>query len=286
MRRKSKNTNTHPKFKTIEPYAYYNGEDIDNIAGNAFWQQYTLLKTTTQVERIKYWGDRDLRRIEINVRDIDRLYYIFHRYGPGYGDEKFRIIARMELNKGNRRKRRSKRRRRFDEPEQQLPLLPLPRHVYFELSARSSYEYNRSTMVSERKTRGVVFISQDANLFMNVVLDKECLKYKHLIYQSLAEDNILVADQHHPLIEYNYQKHHNLHYRDQDSKRDGERERCCGRYNPQSLKYLCHMTVYYNKMLLRDYINKLPKILFASVNCFNGIEEARSEYKRNKALFS
>ena len=108
-----------------------------------------------------------------------------------------------------------------------------------------------------RMRLGRMFLSRDANIFMNLILkdeekDEEDLN-KNLIYASLKEDGIYVKEE----------------------ENEDEYIR-----NAPPLKYLCHQSIYDNMRLLSGYRSVLPKILADSIDDFIKMREAKQWYDK------
>ena len=238
---------THPNFKTANP-KISNVDAIYDYIGKAFSNQNRYIKTTTPWEE-KHWNKRELQNFEINLDDIDRLYYIdyYSDYRMDYDLARYRLVVRIEYNGRGCCSNGSN--GTLNQNHQD--------HVYVELIAGYDNHYP-----PERKfTRAehVIFVSRDASLFMSLVLRNP----KDPIYEFLAEDGIIIDQQ-----QKEYDVNSTFFWK-----------------NPPSLKYFCHSTVYVNKNLLNDYYQKvLPKMLSNSVEYFIRLREAKQYYSRLRYL--
>lgn len=209
---------THPDFKSLVPEVQ-DAETMEDCLFEALEYQETFDKRTNPWENKEF--DDILQNFEIDLEKVDRLYHIQYISNP-FGRE-FSMIARMQYQ---------------DKP------------LYVELFAGCDFTG------FECQGRGVIFISRDANIFMNLVLtEQEDLK-KNLIYASLKEDGIDVEEKEE---EYNN----------------------CSRWflkNAPPLKYLCHKNIYENVQMLPEYRLVLPKILADSIDEFIKMEEAKKSY--------
>ena len=159
---------THPNFKSVDPNVK-NSYTISNYMGIALFFQHLFEKRTTPWET-QHWDDNDkaLQNFEINLKKIDRLYYIYHNNNNNFEKQiKFRLIARME------------------EEEK--------KHIYVELAAERCPHRGFPCKTSG----GFIFVSRDVDFFMKLVLtraeEKEDLN-KELIYKSLQNDSIYVDE--------------------------------------------------------------------------------------------
>nr|BDT63582.1 MAG: hypothetical protein [Pasiphaea japonica whispovirus] len=141
-----------PGFKSTDPSVNSVWEIHDKI-GYAIEYQHTFNKRTTPLEK-STWDEQELENFQLDVKCIDRLYYIY-QFNDGVSGQEFEMAARM-LYKGE--------------------------HVYIQLEASCDFTG------FDCEGHGIMFISKDANLFIKLILtDKHP---KGLIYQSLAEDGI------------------------------------------------------------------------------------------------
>ncbi|XP_066943580.1 uncharacterized protein [Macrobrachium rosenbergii] len=148
---------TKADFKTIHP-AVTDADGMDTYVGGALTYQHMFERRTTPWE-MDLWDHDELQSFNINLEDVDRLYYIYF-HDDGVNGQEYRLIARVE-HKG-------------------LPL-------YVELMAGCDFTG------FDCQGQGVIFVSRDANLFMKLCLTAEC--ERDLIYQSLTEDGIQVEEQ-------------------------------------------------------------------------------------------
>ena len=123
-----------------------------------------------------------------------------------------------------------------------------------ELIARIDYNGTHVYVMLDNKCY-IMFISQNANLFMNLVLPLKYAEYhKHLIYKSLANDHIYVED---------------MEEGDSEFLRKFKKE-------VPSLKFMCHETSI--RSMKREYYKMvLPKILTDSLDNFKDIAVARDD---------
>lgn len=144
--------NTHPNFKSLNP-SITNADCMYNRIGEALRHQRDFEKKTSPLE-MKEWEYEKLQSFEINLAEVDRLYYI-HFFNHGI-DREFRMIARVKLH-------------------HQPPL-------YVKLEARCDKDG------FEKFGSGYVYISRDASLFIKlVIMDTD---NKNDIFKSLARDGI------------------------------------------------------------------------------------------------
>ena len=144
---------THPNFKSFVPDVH-NANAMNVYFWRAIYFQYEYEKRTSPWER-KDWDEEELEDFEINLPDINRLYYF--RYDDSFKQE-YDIIFRMDY-KGH--------------------------HLYVHLSTHI-------TEVPRYDCPGGIYVSRDPNLFMKViVLD---MYNKNLIYQSLLAEGIHVEE--------------------------------------------------------------------------------------------
>ena len=248
LRQRSAMRRTHPNFKTVNP-KFSNAESIYRCISRPLLDQRMFKKITTRWD-LENWDWLELQKFEIRVEDIDRLYCLYK-----YNDrltERYKVIVRMEYNSRSKRNSNSNSNsNNTNHHHQQQP----HNHIYVELSAVYDYhEYVRAQQI--------IFVSRDPNLFMNLTLNDKC--QKHLIYQSLAEDGIII-DQKQP---------------DEDnvvaeSRNGWER---VYRNNPPSLKYFCHWNVYNNEVLNKCYPNVLPRLMSNGVKDFITFQEEKRQY--------
>lgn len=198
---------THPDFKSLDSQVN-NAIDINNLIGFAVDWQYDFLKKTFP------WDKPGITAVEIDLKQIDRLYYVEQSGNPV---REYVMVARQK-HKG--------------------------RNVYVEMIGMGDHACLSGFFlpgVPDYFHRGMIFISEDANSFMNV------LSYSRyplsLIQQSLADDGIVI---------------------------DVLSDSC-------SLTYQCHRTVSDHRDVLKDEITTLPKILIESVDDFSRLQRARVE---------
>ena len=203
---------THPNFKSINPNIC-NANDMFEYIGEALDSQHLFEIRTTPWEM----DDKELQKFSIVEKYIDRIYHICVHDGD---IQHYRLIARMDYKE--------------------------QKHYYVNMMADcySSCDFQEGG-------NGHIYVSGDANVFMNTVLDKEC--ESHLIFKSLEEDGIKI------------------------DKYDTVRRRFWK--NPPLLQYLCHEAVYENQNLLNKYYPQvLPKLLVKSVTDFMKIKKAQQDY--------
>ena len=195
---------------------------MDDYVGYPLLFQYMFDRRTTPWEKT-LWNDEELENFNIDLEFIDRLYYI--NYVETVEEiQYFEMIARMNYKE---------------------------KKVYVELLAACTVDFG-----FDCQGEGTIFISEDASIFMQLVLKKR--NKKNLIYQSLREDGIQVKEQ----------IAHDLCTDFQGTK-------------VLSLKLLCHLAVYKNKKKLGPNILQLPKILLDSVNDYIRIRDAKYAYEWN-----
>ena len=265
---------THPDFKTVHPEVC-DARTMHQYVGHHLAHQDDFDKITPPGER-RNWDEGQLRKFKINLRDIDRLYYISNKKrcwcveaGAPY---QTRMIARMVYknpppgtNPSVSYKRRVRRRRLRSSIKQRV-LEPGPNNN----NDKYYYYYIELTVIAMKRIsfcypillylKGSIFLSRDANLFMKIILREHALHHcvnRHLIYKSLFEDGIEVEE----LPEYELLPR--LLWN-----------------NPPTLKYWCHQTAYHNRLLIDYYrfSTSTPKILRESVKEFIKTEEAKLVY--------
>ena len=213
----------YDEYETIHPNfkslipKVQNFTDIEQIIYKPLLYQDGFSISTTPLE-MRNWNDKLPDQL-ITIKNIDRLYDI------GYintinDDHYFNLIARMEY-KNN----------------------PL----YVEMRAHDdNYE-----------SGGYIYISKDANIFMNVVLSGIYdIKTKNRIYESLREDGVYVKEE----------------------EEEEDKEKNIKKTMPNTLSYYCHKIIYKNKDTLNDYISQLPKCLKKSIDEFIKVSEAKEDY--------
>ena len=178
---------------------------------------YRYTLSTTPWE-VTHWDG-----FKFNLENVDRLYY-FRFKNHRRGGQKFIMIARMQYR-------------------DKLP---------FYLRMRLFLDSVHAEFIVGR-----MFLSRDANIFMNLILkdeeeDEEDLN-KNLIYASLKEDGIYIKEE--------------------------EKEEEYNR-NARPLKYLCHQSIYNKIHLLSGYRSVLPKILADSIDDFIKMREAKQWYDK------
>lgn len=194
-------------FKSFHP-GVKNADDIFDILWEVLDDQEELLRQTTPWDRSQ-WDEAELLTIEIDPGMIDRLYHIC--VCEDEDCHVYELVARMQYK---------------NEP------------LFIELSAVcdfSGFLY------------GLVFVTKDANLFLNVITRAE----KNLVYKSLKDDGFRVEDV--------------------------DAEKLSGQNIP-TLKYRCHEVIYKNEKKLRSQISQLPKILVDSVETFINVNVAKKGY--------
>ncbi|XP_068226098.1 uncharacterized protein [Palaemon carinicauda] len=209
---------TAPNFKSIDP-AVPDADTMEDYLSNALDYQYMFEKRTTPWEMAQ-WDPDELQSFKIDLEKVDRLYHISFIEDGCVGQE-YELIARLN-HKG--------------------------RLLYVELTAGCDYTG------FDCQGYGIIFVSSDANLFLNLVLTNNCKK--DLIHKSLSEDGVETEEL---SIEYN----------------------ACSRMflkNTPMLKYLCHMSIYENRIKLEPHLSTLPKILKKSVDEFIKFKEAKEAY--------
>ena len=146
---------THPNFKSLDENVK-NANAINNQVGHAINNQKYFEKITTPWETTHYWKDKKIQDFKIDLEKIDRLYYI---YCDKEGEE-YDLVCRMQGE------------------------------FYINMRANcciSSAEFMDYGIAN-------IFISRDANLFMNRVLPSNYKYNKTLIYESLKKDGIYIDE--------------------------------------------------------------------------------------------
>ena len=173
---------THPNFKTAIA-KFSNADTIYKCIREPLLQQHMFIKATTPWEE-KNWNKGELKDFEINLDDVDRLYYIdSHRdYGLLSDIGRYKVVVRIEYNGPRNCSYISSGNHISDTGNRQPDIL------YVELSARYDCLYHPNGMFS-RSSR--IFISRDARLFMSLVLGTP----SDSVYELLAEDGIIIEQQ-------------------------------------------------------------------------------------------
>ena len=208
----------HLSFQSILP-DFPNAKSISCRISEALMYQHIFRKITTPWEMAD-WEDDELQFFEIETDNIDRLYHI--NFEDVYGDSSFELIARTQY-KGQ----------------------PL----FIELKASCDYHGFDCDGV------GAIFVSRDANVFMDFVLNSS--HKKKLIYDSLRNDGIHICKQ-------------NCFFDPWRGK------------NVPMLLNLCYQKIYQlQKISDSFFINTLnfPTSLIRSINEFTALEKAREKYE-------
>ena len=206
---------THPNFKSLDPNIQ-NIKDIEKILKVPLHYQYILEKHTTPFEMQKDWNNNNelLQQFRITVEDIDRLYCIKHNlYENSMYIDIYNLIIRMQYE---------------------------GKPIYVELCFISDYG----------NKFGKIYVSRNANIFMNVVLRQYKDINKNLIYNSLLNDDHVYVEE----------------YTDNNT------------FNT-SLYGICHKIIYKNKDIFHKmYKFQLPKKIKESIDEFIETMTAKKEY--------
>ena len=227
---------THPDFKSVDSNVT-NANTLGEILCEALQNQHNFEKRTTPVEMQSWNSYEALQQFTIDLEKVDRLYHVYY-----YNDETslrfFHMIARMEYNNNNNNNNNQG-------------------YIFVELQANCDFTG------FDCQGGGVIFISENANLFMRLVLGETFMDEefnKCLIYDFLKEDD-----------DYDY------------DAITVERE-TCDKFSRMflnrvpMLKYICHEIIYKNKDQLWEYKVLLPEILKNSVDDFINTKEAIASY--------
>ena len=207
-------------FKSIDPRITCT-DDIDDLIGYSLEYQHMFKKETAPWE-MRNWMEDELDNFRIDYRKIERVYYIHFR--DGYFSQDYKLIARMIYKSQS---------------------------LYIAMGAT----YDRKEGFS-RYGGGRIYVSRDAHMFMNTVLDERFLYVMNRIYESLMVDGIDAV----------WKSRYDTAWRKKMAT------------NPPMLTFLCHSSIVERQMPREYYSNVLPKILVDSVDDHKKTQIARKNY--------
>lgn len=148
---------THSDFRSIDA-SITTADDMADLVGHALSFQYMFDRRTSPWE-MENFDDDDLQSFEVNLEEVDRLYYINH-YDDGISNREYEILARMDY--GNKK-------------------------AYVNVVACCDFTG------FDCQGGGYIFVSFNANVFTKIMLGRQH-DHEH-IYRSLAEDGVAVEKQ-------------------------------------------------------------------------------------------
>ena len=209
----------HPNFKSLDPN-FTDIETIYNYLRYPFIFQSDFLKKTTPSEK-KMWRERKLQSFKIILEKIDRLYYINVNIDDFNQEITYHLLARQ--NKGYKK-------------------------LYIEMRCvvcNKGDEYN---------SKGLIFISFNLNIFMQIISRNLATEIKTLIYRFIEEDG-----------DYSF------HFNDDEAV-------------PLLLKNLCQETIY--KYVDRKHWDLLPKKLKNDIGQFSKYQDAINDYDMHTSIIN
>ena len=212
---------THPNFESYVA-GINNAKDMDYEMWSPLERQTYVRKKTTPKESLQ-WNDEDLQNFTIRIKDIDRL-YLFNmerfRFGKSY-----EIVARIN-----------------------------PQPIYVQLNLQHYYQ----SIIFKKKVGGLMYISEDPNLFIKVIRQDEKCSLKRIMYTSLKNEGIHLSEE---------------DYDDDDDDDDDKIKQ------PPMLKDICYNTIYQNNDKLEEiYINQLPIVLKENIKRYIETRKAILDY--------
>ena len=222
---------THPNFKSYVA-GINNAIDMDYKMWSPLARQIYVRKRTTPHESL-YWNDDALQNFTLRIEDIDRLYLFdvkTFRFGKVY-----EIVARLSS----------------------------PLCIYVQLYVQH-YTHSVIRHMKIKKFNGLMYISEDPNLFIKVIRqDERNTKYslKRIMYTSLKNDSIHLADEEEEETASDY---------DDDDKI---------LHKPSKLCNMCYNVIYQNNDILEEiYINQLPIVLKQYIRKYIETKDAMIDY--------
>ena len=138
-------------------------------------------------------------------------------------------------------------------------------NINSQLIFRLKYNDEKPPLYVEMKVitwvTGVIFVSEDANTFMKIVLNQYKDAKKNLIYESLREDGIYVDDDD-----------------DDDDNYDEEKEVIESGKKIHTLKYICNENISENKNMFDKEKSHVPKVVEKNINEYIRIKEEKMAY--------
>lgn len=148
---------TNANFKSFVPQVN-DAESMDDFVGQALWYQYMFERKTSPWEMAR-WEDGELQKFQINLEDVDRLYFI-NSFNDNVSGSIFSLLIRMIYKE---------------------------QKVFVELSAGCDYTG------FECQGGGDIFVTMNAKLFSKVIISTEY--NMELLYRALKEDGYDVDEQ-------------------------------------------------------------------------------------------
>lgn len=148
---------THSDFRSIDA-SITTADDMADHVGHALSYQYMFDRRTSPWE-MENFEDDDLQTFQVNLEEVDRLYYINH-YDDGISNREYEILARMD----------------YGDKKAYVSVIACCDFTGFDCEGG-----------------GYIFVSFNASVLTKIMLDRQ---HDHeAIYRSLAEDGLAVEEQ-------------------------------------------------------------------------------------------